>query len=111
MKNEEKLYMQLGNLQQQVNKRVEVYYECLLKLSNYLQVKATNVFFITIFRASLQPYLKITIVGMTRDTFIKHKEIVVICEESALVIANYNILIIHPKVQTGCTTYNYLYYY
>jgi hypothetical protein len=30
---------------------------------------------------------------MTRDTLIKHKEIVVICEESGLAIANYNALI------------------
>jgi hypothetical protein len=31
---------------------------------------------------------------MTRDTLIKHKEIVMIFEESGLVIANYNVLII-----------------
>ncbi len=101
----------MRNFQQQVHEWVEVYYECLLKLSNCLQVKATNVLLVIIFRTNLKPYFKITIVGMTRDTFIKHKEIVVICEESALVIANYNILIIRPRVQTGCTTYNYLYYY
>jgi hypothetical protein len=45
-------------------------------------MKATNVFFTTIFRASLQPYLRLAIVGMTRDAFIKHKEAVVIYEES-----------------------------
>ncbi len=89
--------MQLGNLQQQVNKRVEVYYECLLKLSNYLQVKATNVFFITIFRASLQPYLRLATTSMARDTFIKHKKVVMICEGSGLIIKNYNALIIQPK--------------
>jgi hypothetical protein len=35
MKNDEKVYMQLKNLQQ-VGKQVEVYYEHLLKLANYL---------------------------------------------------------------------------
>ncbi len=39
MKNDEKGYMQLRNLQQQVSERVEVYYEHLLKLANYLQEK------------------------------------------------------------------------
>jgi hypothetical protein len=68
----------------------------LLKLANYLQVKAINVFLVTNFRASLQPYLRLAITGMTRDTFIKHKEAVVICEESGLVIANYNALISQP---------------
>jgi hypothetical protein len=33
---------------------------------------------------------------MTRDTMIKHKEILVTCEESGLVITNYNALIIQP---------------
>jgi hypothetical protein len=64
-------------------------------------------FLTTIFEASLQPYLRLTIVGMTRDTLIKHKEVVVIYEESRPIITNYNILIIRPRVQTGCTTYTY----
>jgi hypothetical protein len=34
---------------------------------------------------------------MVRDSFIKHKEVVVICEENGPVMANYNALIIHPK--------------
>jgi hypothetical protein len=34
---------------------------------------------------------------MTRDTLIKHKEAIVICEESGLVIINYNALIIQPE--------------
>jgi hypothetical protein len=44
MKNNKEVYMLLRNLQQQVGEWVEVYYERLLKLANYLQVKATNVF-------------------------------------------------------------------
>jgi hypothetical protein len=34
---------------------------------------------------------------MARDTFIKHKEVVIICEESGPIITNYNILIIQQK--------------
>jgi hypothetical protein len=75
---------------------VEVYYEHLFKLANYLQVKATNVFLITIFIASLQPYLKITMSSMARDTLIKHKEVAVTYEKYGPVIANYNALITHP---------------
>jgi hypothetical protein len=47
----------LKNLQQEVGEWVEVYYESLLKLANYLHVGATNVFFTTIFKTSLLPYL------------------------------------------------------
>jgi hypothetical protein len=39
---------------------------------NCLQVKATNVFLTIIFRVGLQPYLRLAIVGMTRNTLIKH---------------------------------------
>jgi hypothetical protein len=60
-------------------------------------MKVTNVFPITIFRAGLQPYFILTIVGMARDTLIKHKEIRVIYEENGLVIANYNALITQPE--------------
>jgi len=49
MKNDENFYMQLRNFQQQVYEWVEVHYKRLLKLTNYLQVKATNVFLTTIF--------------------------------------------------------------
>ncbi len=36
VKNDEKAYMQLWNIQQQIIECVEVYYEHLLKLANYL---------------------------------------------------------------------------
>ncbi len=36
LKNDEEVYMQLQNIQQQTTKRVEVYYECLLRLANCL---------------------------------------------------------------------------
>jgi hypothetical protein len=57
MKNNEKVYMWPRNLQQQISKQMEVYYEHLFKLANCLQVKATNVFRTTIFKTCLQPYL------------------------------------------------------
>ncbi len=36
VKNDEEVYMELHNIQQQIVERVELYYECLLKLANYL---------------------------------------------------------------------------
>jgi hypothetical protein len=59
-------------------------------------VKTTNVFLTTIFRTSLQPYLKWA-TSMMRDTLIKHKEVVMISEESGPIIANYNVLITQPE--------------
>jgi len=81
----------LKNLQQQVGEWVDIYYEGLLKLANYLQVKVIGVFLTMIFKASLQPYFELATICMTRDTLIKHKEAIVICEESGLII--YNIII------------------
>ncbi len=69
----------------------------MFKLANYLQLKANDVFLITIFRASLQPHLKLATTSMTRDTLIKHKEVAIIYEESGLVITNYIVLISQPK--------------
>jgi hypothetical protein len=97
MKNDEKNYMQLKNLQQQHGEWVEVYYEHLLKLAKCLQVKATNVFLITNFKASLQPHLRLATIGMTRDTFIKHKEVVMTYEKNKPLITNYNVLLTQPK--------------
>jgi hypothetical protein len=57
-------------------------------------VKVTDVFLIVIFKASLQPYFKLATTRMARNTLIKHNEVVVICEENGIIIANYNALII-----------------
>ncbi len=84
MKNEE-VYMQLWNIQQQIIKCVEVYYEHLLKLANCLQVKVMYVIIIIIFRIGLLPYLILTTIGMKRDTLIELKEAIIVCEESGLV--------------------------
>jgi hypothetical protein len=64
VKNGEEVYMQLQNIQQQIAKRVEVYYECLLKVANFLHVRATNVYFVTFFLTSLLPYLLLVTIGM-----------------------------------------------
>jgi hypothetical protein len=93
VKNDEKVYMQLKNLWQQDGKQVKVYYECLLKLAKCLQVKAINVFLITNFKTSLQPYFKLATTCMTKDTFIKHKEAVMNNEESRPIITKYNVLL------------------
>jgi hypothetical protein len=60
-------------------------------------VKVIDVFLIIIFKAGLQPYLRLATTGMRRDTLIKHKEVVMICEESGSIIANYNVLITRLK--------------
>jgi hypothetical protein len=65
-------------------------------------MKAIDVFFTTIFKVGLQPYLKLAIVGMTRNTLIKHKEAAIICEESGLVITDYNTLI--PQLKSKLVT-------
>jgi hypothetical protein len=75
MKNDEKVYMRLKNLQQQVSEWVEVYYKHLLKLANCFQVKVIDVFFTTNFKPCLQPYFRLVTIGMIRDTLIRHKEV------------------------------------
>jgi hypothetical protein len=66
-------------------------------LVNYLQIKAIDVLFTMIFKVGLQPYLRLVENKMIRDALIKHKESIVMCEESELVIANCNALSTQPK--------------
>jgi hypothetical protein len=47
---------------------MEVYYERLLKLANSLQHKTIDSFLTTIFKFGLHPYLRVTIVGMKKET-------------------------------------------
>ncbi len=89
----------MQNIQQTI-KHVEVYYEHLLKLTNYLQVRTTNVFLTTVFRAGLLPYLKLTTTRMKRDTLIEHKEVVVVCEENGPVSLSFNVLLTTPETNT-----------
>jgi len=98
VKNNEKVYMQLQNIQQQTVELVEVYYECMLKLTNCLQVKIIDVSFTTILKVGLLPYLILTTRGMKRDTSIKHKETIVACEESGPISLNYNVLLNTPRI-------------
>jgi len=67
VKNDEEVYMQQRNLQQ-VDERIKVCYQRLLKLVNYLQVKAIVVFLTTIFIEELQSYFRLATIGMVRDT-------------------------------------------
>jgi hypothetical protein len=48
--NDEQLYLQLKNMKEEKNERVEVYYDRLLKLANSLQHRTIDNFLITIFR-------------------------------------------------------------
>ncbi len=54
---------------------------------------AINDFLTSIFKISLQPYLKLATNSMMRDTMIKNKKVAVICEKNGSIIANYNALI------------------
>ncbi len=57
-------------------------------------IKAIDVFLTMTFWTSLHPHVHLVLTTcMTRNTLIKHKEDVVICEESGLVITNYNVLL------------------
>jgi hypothetical protein len=67
VKNDEEVHMQRKNLQQ-VGERIEVYYECLLKLANYLQVKVIDVLLTTIFIEKLQAYLILTTISIVKNT-------------------------------------------
>jgi hypothetical protein len=74
VKNDEKVYMQLWNIQQQIVESVEVYYERMLKLANCPQVITTNVFLTINCRVGLLLYFKLAITSMKWDTLIEHKE-------------------------------------
>jgi hypothetical protein len=92
--------MQLRNIQQ-IAEHVEVYYECMLKLTNYLQVRATIVFLTIVFKVTLLPYLKLATTCMKRNTLIEHKEVIIVCEESGHVSMNYNVLLTTLEANVG----------
>jgi hypothetical protein len=68
IQNNEQVYLQLKNMKQANNERMEVYYERLLKLANSFQHKTTNSFLIIIFKFELQPYICVTTIGMKKET-------------------------------------------
>jgi hypothetical protein len=77
---------------------MEVYYEFLLKLANCLHVKATYVFITIVLITSLLPYLQLTIVGIKWNTWIEHKEVVVVYKKNGHVSVNYNVLLTTLKI-------------
>jgi hypothetical protein len=60
------------------------------------------------FKAGLVPYLGLAIAAFKLTTFIEHKEVVVVCEESGLVMANYNASLTQPKVNLTLKIGSYL---
>ncbi len=71
-----------------------------MKLVNCLQVKTTYDFLTIVFRASFLAYLRMTIIGMKRDTLIEHKESTIVCEESGHASLNYNVLLTGLEANT-----------
>jgi hypothetical protein len=80
VQNNEHFYMAFKVIKQGNDKKVEVYYERILKLANCFQHKVDNLLTI-FFQARLVPYLRITTIGMKWDTLFEHKGFVVICED------------------------------
>jgi len=72
----------------------------MLKLKNYIQVRTTDVFFISVFKVGLLPYLILTITSMKRRTLIEHKKKVIICEENGPINLSCNVLLTTLKVNT-----------
>jgi hypothetical protein len=81
IQNDEQIYMELKKMKQEGTGRVEVYYEWIQKLAHGLQIPTIDNFPTTVFIASLQSYLRITIARMKRSTLQQHKEVVMLCEE------------------------------
>jgi hypothetical protein len=68
VQNDEQVYLQLKNMKQEKNRRVEVYYGRLVKLVNSFQHKTTDSFLTIVFRFGLQPYPCVATIGMKRET-------------------------------------------
>ncbi len=83
--NDEQIYMELKNMKHEETKIVEVYYEGIQKLAHGLQVPTIDNFLTTMFRTSLQSYLKITIARMKWSTLQQHKEPTMLCEEGVTI--------------------------
>jgi hypothetical protein len=56
-----------------------------------------DAFLTIVFRVGLLPYLRLAIACMKRNTFIEHKEAILVCEENRLVSMSYNILLTTSK--------------
>jgi hypothetical protein len=86
--------MELKNMKQEEIERVEVYYEQIQKLAHDLQVPTIDNFLIIVFRAGLQSYLIIVIVGMKWSTLQQHKEATMLCEKKLTTVEARNALLI-----------------
>jgi hypothetical protein len=69
-------------IKQSVTKKVEIYYEWILKLVNCLQHKANDSQLTIFFRVGLVPYLRVVALCMKPNSLFEHKEVGVTCEES-----------------------------
>ncbi len=81
MQTDEQVYMTFRIIKQGATKKVEVYYEQILKLVNCLQDKADDSLLIFL-RASLVPYQRVATPNIKPNSLFKHKEVVVTCEEN-----------------------------
>lgn len=81
IQNDEQVYMAFTVIKQGNDKKVEVYYERILKLVNRLQHKVDDNLLTTFFRVGLVPYLQIATARMKRDTLFEHKKFAVNFEE------------------------------
>jgi hypothetical protein len=71
----EHVHMALKVIKQTTDKKVEVYYECILKLTNCLHHKTNDSLIMTFSQAGLVPYLQITTTRMKWDILFLQKDI------------------------------------
>jgi len=74
--------MALRVIKQIMDEKVEVYYEHILKLTNYLNHKAYDNLLMTFFRTKLVPYLQEAITWMKQDILFFHNEVAMTCKET-----------------------------
>ncbi len=68
-----------------------------MKLTKYLEGRTTYVFLTIIFKACLLPSLRLATTCTKIGTFIEHKEVVKICEESGPIGLSYNVFLTTPE--------------
>lgn len=86
--------MALRVIKQTFDELLEVYYEHILKLTNYLHHKANNN--TTFFRVGLVPYLWVATIGMRRNNLFLHKKVAMTCEEGMGDVNEYRKLLEPP---------------
>jgi hypothetical protein len=76
--------MTLQMIKQNLNKRVEEYYDWILTLANSLQHMVDDQLLNAFFKAGLLPYLWIATASIEQGTLIQHLESPMICEEISI---------------------------